>query len=100
MTWSTPAAVAPTPVTYEAVYFLVLEREQVVLHSDELKSWSGPMEWGGNLDSFMGTKAEGTPFIPVDPHTALSLGWLSSIRLANNMPYLDESIRAAIALVT
>lgn len=95
--WSVPSTTTPPP-SVEAVYFLWLPEEQVVLwahYSDDIN----PSEYQGNIGLFKGTLATNTPMIPMDSHHALSLNWLDINRMTRNRPYLDEAIRAAIALV-
>ena len=95
--WSVPSMTTPPPLV-EAVYFLWLPEEQVVLwahYSDD----SSPAEYMGNIGLFKSTLATNTPMIPMDSHHALSLGWLDMHRMARNRPYLDDAIKAAIALV-
>jgi len=48
---------------------------------------------------YLSTLVAGTPMIPVDTHHALEMGWVDMDRMARNRPYLDDAIKAAIALV-
>lgn len=82
----------------EAVYYLWLPEDNVVLwayYSDD----TSPTEYVGSLNMFKNTLANGTPMIPMDSHHALCLDWLTMDRMARNRPYLDDAIKAAIALV-
>ena len=89
----------PPPAKVMAVYYLVLSSENVVMNSTDLTSSWAPSEYVGTLDQYMSTLISGTPLIPVDTHHALEMGWVDMARMSRNRPYLDEAIRAAIALV-
>jgi len=85
------------PPKVEAVYYLVLPTDNVVLHSTDPTTNS--VEYSGTLDMFESTLLTGTPMIPMDTHHALIQGWVDMARMARNRPYLDDAIKAAIALV-
>lgn len=87
------------PVTLNAVYFVILPTDNVVLYGSSLDTYGTPLEYIGDFNSFAMSQIAGTPLIPMDTHTALSLGWVEMDRVVRNRPYLDETIRAAIALV-
>lgn len=86
------------PNSLSAVYYLVLPTDFKVLFSYELNN-STPMEYAGNFQQFTGSQPHGTPFIPLDTHHALLLEWVDMDTMARNRPYLDDAIKAAIALV-
>lgn len=92
--WSVESS--QTPVSYKAKYVFYLPVDQKVLHSEVLNS--PPLYHYGSLDNFISFHY-GSPIIPIDPHTALSLEWLSREEFVNNAPYLDETVKAAIKLV-
>jgi len=94
--WHIPVS---DPVTVSAVYFLILPTDNVVLYGNSLDIYATPMEFIGDFNGFAVSQGTGTPLIPMDTHTALSLGWVEMDRVVRNRPYLDETIRAAIALV-
>lgn len=87
------------PPKVGAVYYLVLPFDNVVINSTDLTSSWTPSEYVGTLDMYMSTLMTGTPLIPVDTHHALLMGWVDMDRMARNRPYLDDAIKAAIALV-
>lgn len=87
------------PPKVGAVYYLVLSADNVVMNSSELQSTWTPSEYVGTLDMFLSTQITGTPMIPVDTHHALEMGWVDIDRMSRNRPYLDDAIKAAIALV-
>lgn len=95
MGWEISSA---SPVTSAAVYFLVLPDEFIVLYNTELNS-SVPMTHNGDFNSFCSAQIFGTPLIPMDTHHSLLLGWVDMDRMSRNRPYLDDKIKAAIALV-
>lgn len=94
--WSIQEQVV-APRIIEAVYFLYLPVDGVVLHSTELMGGIYHTAYEG-LSSFI-SRHEDTPLIPVDIHLAVSLNWVKPDQMSKNMPYLDEKMRAAIALV-
>jgi hypothetical protein len=87
------------PSTLSAVYYLVLPDDNKVLYAYELHENTTPLENYGTFSGFKGVQAVGTPLIPVDTHHALLLGWVDIDTMARNRPYLDDAIKAAIALV-
>ena len=95
--WSIQSTATPPP-ELAAVYYLWLPEDNVVLHALYFND-TDPQEYSGDLRMFRGSYADGTPFIPMDSHHALSLKWLTMDRMARNRPYLDDAIKAAIALV-
>lgn len=94
--WTIQAPVPPPPLT--AVYYLWLPEDNVILHALYFND-TEPLEFYGDLTMLRGNYPEGTPFIPMDSHHALCLKWLDIDRMARNRPYLDDAIKAAIALV-
>lgn len=86
------------PGSVSAVYYLVLPDEYVVLYNTEL-ILNSSMTHNGDFNSFCSMRGIGTPLIPLDTHHALLLGWVDIDRMARNRPYLDDKIKAAIALV-
>lgn len=97
MTWEVVSSISPP--TLDAVYFLVLPDESVVLYNTELIKYATPLCYSGDLSGFQSYHPQGTPLIPLDTHSALVLGWVDVDRMMRNRPYLDEKIKAAIALV-
>lgn len=95
MGWETQA---PPIRTYQAVYYIVLPEDNKVLHSYEIGEYSTPNEHLGDWGSFRNTYPD-CPLIPVDTHHALLLAWVDLPTMTRNRPYLDETIKAAIALV-
>ena len=87
------------PTTTDAHYYLVLPTDNEVLYSTELGEYTTPMVYAGTFDMFKGFVIQGTPLIPVDTHHALLMNWVDMDRMARNRPYLDDAIKAAIALV-
>ncbi len=87
------------PTYQEAQYFLILESENKVLYANQLTPYSAPFEHFGDFASFVSMQGPDCPLIPVDTHTALSLNWVDMQRMVRNRPYLDETMKAAIALV-
>ena len=80
-----------------ALYFLVLPQDLVVLYAYDCNT-STPMKHVGNYDSFE-TIQRDAPLIPMDTHHALLMNWVDMDQMARNRPYLDDAIKAAIALV-
>ena len=100
MGWEVPQDAGYTPPpNVEAVYYLVLSADNVVINSTNLSSSWQPSEYIGTLDMYLSTLVAGTPMIPVDTHHALEMGWVDMDRMARNRPYLVDAIKAAIALV-
>lgn len=87
------------PPKVGAVYYLVLPADNIVMYATDLNSAWVPSEYVGTLDMYISTLAAGTPLIPLDTHHALIMGWVNMDRMARNRPYLDDAIKAAIALV-
>lgn len=87
------------PPKVGAVYYLVLPTDNIVMNSINLNGSWAPSEYAGTFDQFIGTLLTGTPLIPLDTHHALLLEWVDIDRMARNRPYLDDAIKAAIALV-
>lgn len=87
------------PPSADAHYYLVLPADNVVLYSTELGEYSTPLSYCGGFDMFKGFVLQGTPLIPVDTHHALLMNWVDMDRMARNRPYMDDAIKAAIALV-
>ena len=96
MSWD---IIAGSPTSLMAVYYLVLPHENIVLYSTECSNHY-TSTWTGDLDSFIYAQPTGTPVIPMDPHHAMLLNWVDMDRMARNRPYIDDSIQAAIALVS
>jgi hypothetical protein len=97
MSWEVVSTYSPP--TLEAIYFLSLPDENAVLYHSELSNYTTPMYYAGDLSGFQSHYPQGTPLIPLDTHSALVLGWVDVDRMMRNRPYLDEKIKAAIALV-
>jgi len=96
MSWDVNAG---EPVTVTAIYYLVLPHENIVLHSPDCTNHYAST-WTGDLDGFIYAQPTGTPMIPIDPHHAMLLSWVDMDRMARNRPYIDDSVQAAIALVS
>lgn len=88
-----------SPVSRPAVYFLVLPDSNEVLYSYEISEFNAPMHHSGDFAYFINGQGSGVPLIPMDSHHALLLGWVTIDEMARNRPYLDDAIKAAIALV-
>lgn len=95
--WSIHSAATPPP-SVEAVYYLWLPEDNVVLWA-YYSNDTDPEEYIGTLHTYKNSLPTGTPMIPMDSHHALCLSWLTMDRMARNRPYLDDAIKAAIALV-
>lgn len=95
MSWTIKS---PQPVEIPAVYCLVMPVDHTVLYASELNAY--PSTHHGDFNSFTYQQPENTPIIPIDIHMAINLRWIQPHEAANNMPYLTENIRAAVALVT
>lgn len=87
------------PNSYSAMYYLVLPEDNKVLYSYDLDNYKTPMEWLGDFNSFRTSQGTNTPYIPIDTHHAMLLEWVDLQTMSRNRPYLDETIKAAIALV-
>ena len=87
------------PAVNAAQYYLVLPTENIILYATELGEYMSPAMHNGDFEGFKNMWASGTPLIPVDTHHALLLDWVDMDRMARNRPYLDDAIKAAIALV-
>ncbi len=86
------------PVQMQAVYYLVLPGDFKVLWSNDLNM--GPaLEYMGDYTQFMTMQAYGTPMIPLDTHHAILLNWVTLDVMCRNRPYMDDAVKAAIALV-
>jgi hypothetical protein len=96
MGWSIESA---PPSTMEAVYFLILPDEFVVLYNTELSEVMPPFIYNGDMQQFIGSQVPGSPLIPLDTHTAMTLNWVDLDRMSRNRPYMNDAIKAAIALV-
>ena len=100
MSWEVDQDTGNTPPPkVSAEYYLVLSTDNVVLHATDLSSSWVPTEYIGTFEMWKSTLMAGTPMIPLDTHHALELGWVDMDRMARNRPYLDDAIKAAIALV-
>lgn len=95
MGWEVPMS---QPSTNSAVYFLELPTDYEILYAYDLGS-STPMVHNGDFNSFANSQGTGTPLIPMDTHHALLMDWVDMDRMARNRPYMDDAIKAAIALV-
>lgn len=89
---------AGSPAQLQAVYYLVLPDEFKVLWANDL-SMNGALEYVGEFTQFLTMQTYGTPMIPLDTHHALLLNWVDMDRMSRNRPYLDDAIKAAVALV-
>lgn len=93
MGWNVPST---APATMSALYFLVLPQDYEVLYSYDPNG--SPMVHSGDYNSFAINQGE-APLIPMDTHHALLMDWVDMDRMARNRPYMDDAIKAAIALV-
>lgn len=94
MTWRIEST---QPSTLTAVYFFALPVDNVILWAEDLTSV--PTKYNGDLRWFLIYEVNDRPVIPLDMHNAICLNWLQPYELARNMEYIDDSIRAAVALV-
>lgn len=86
------------PSTQTAVYFFALPVDGVVLNNHELTN--APLRYYGNLQDWLQYEAYDKPVIPLDAHNVICLNWASPEEIVKNMEYLDDTVRAAIALIT
>lgn len=91
-------AVPIKPAINNAQYFLLLPVENVVLYKHEISTSMAPTTFTGDFASFA-NMFPNSPLIPLDAHTALVLNWVNVERMSRNCSYLNDTIRAAIALV-
>jgi hypothetical protein len=94
MGWDVPSS---APTTQSALYFLVLPTDCEVLYAYD-PNGSPPMSHSGDYNSFAISHGD-PPLIPMDTHHALLMDWVDMDRMARNRPYMDDAIKAAIALV-
>lgn len=87
-----------TPQTFSAVYFIYLPVSNKCLFSEQLDKYSIPMENYGDPNQLVSTKPN-HPLIPIDPHLALSLEWISLDDMAVEMPYINDSVKACLKLI-
>jgi hypothetical protein len=99
MSWEVVSQIVQSPSSYQAKYFLYLAVDEEIMYCDELSAHNMPTRFYGDLSSWT-LSNQGTPLIPVDFHTAISVGWVDARTMIRNMPYLTEDVRAAVALVT
>ena len=93
MTWS-----IRTTQSVDPVYFIRLPADYTFLWANNLTD-SFPQNFIGDMYGFTNHVPRGTPLIPIDFHHALSMNWVTIDVVVRNMPYLDDTIKAAILLV-
>jgi hypothetical protein len=94
MGWEVTTA---APTTLSALYYLVLPSDYEVLYAYDANG-TPPMKHTGDFNSFAINQGD-CPLIPMDTHHALLMDWVDMDTMARNRPYLDDAIKAAIALV-
>lgn len=95
--WHIQSSTVQPPVRH-AIYFVCLPEYNEVRYNDEIDT-SYCHTFNGSLNSFLRERNE-HPLIPVDPFHAITLGWIDIKELSQNALFLNDKIRAAIALVT
>jgi hypothetical protein len=86
-----------TAPTLEAVFFLWLPHDNEILYANTLEKWQSPLRYNGEIKNW--SLGQNGPLIPIDPHLALSLEWLTVDEMVMNMPYVTDNIKAALKLI-
>ncbi len=86
------------PPTVPAAYFLFLPISSKLLWANNLNDWGTPTTFYGNIESWV-SSMNNAPLIPIDPHLALSLNWLTIDEMVMDMPYVNDHVKAALKLI-
>ena len=86
------------PPRLAAVYFIYLPVKDKCLYSNEINKYQIPSENYGDPSQLQGTYPN-APLIPIDPHLALSLGWIELDKMVGEMPYVTDILKACLKLV-
>ena len=81
-----------------AVYFLYLPVSNRCLWSNQLSKFQLPISTYGDPSNLETTFSD-APLIPVDLHLALSLNWITIEEMADEMSYINDTIKACLKLV-
>ena len=96
--WQVTESVDVAPQIYSAVYFIHLTGSNKCLYSSEMNHYGAPTSMYGDIEQ-LAANFPGCPLIPVDPHHALSLNWITVDEMATEMPYINDNIKACLRLI-
>lgn len=95
--WNIPDAEYIVP-SKEAVYFIWLPEDNEIYYSSNLNNFGSPMMYNGSIENW--ARGQGNcPMIPIDPHLALSLNWVTVDEMVRNMSYVTDTMKAALKLI-
>lgn len=96
--WHITEPVTVAPLTLSAVYFIYLPVSSKCLFSEDLAEYTSPQTNYGDPNQLASMK-DNHPLIPIDPHLALSLNWITLDEMAMEMPYINDNVKACLKLI-